>query len=382
MKEDIGIYIHIPFCRSKCYYCNFASYPNLEDMIEKYVDAVCQEILKNSEILSQYNIKTIYIGGGTPSYIDEKYIFKILSTIYLFVYNKDNIKEITLEVNPATYNIDKFKKYKEFGINRISLGVQSTKDDILKSIGRTYKFNDVISTLEAIKKAGILNVSVDLMYPLPGLKFEGFKETLENIVNISDEYNIKHISIYNLEIHPDTRLDFLLKEGFLSLPDEEEEYSMKCLIDDFLPCNDFIKYEISNYAKEGYFSYHNQMYWKQLSYLGFGASASSFMYSTRYSNTSDVKKYIDCIANDISPVDSKEQMDKLELMKEYVILNLRMMNGINIDKFKAKFKTDIYDVFAQEIKQLVSQGLLNVDKNISLTRRGEEVANIVWQQFI
>lgn len=383
MKEDIGIYIHIPFCRSKCYYCDFASYANVDCMIEKYVDSLCSEILQNAELLSQYNIKSIYIGGGTPSYIDEKYIEKILSTIYMFVDDKLNIEEITLEVNPATCNLEKIKCYKALGVNRISLGVQSTHDEVLKNIGRLHKFKDVVSTLEDLKKAEFTNISVDLMYPLPLLNFDKFRESLEKIVNLSEEYNIKHISIYNLEVHSGTKLDFLLKEGFLSLPNEDEEYEMKKLIDSYLPQNGFLKYEISNYAKEGFYSRHNTMYWKQLSYLGFGAGASSFIYSTRYDNTKDIKKYIECIENGLSPVITKEQMDKLDLMREYVILNLRMMQGIDRLSFKSRFKTDIFDIFATEIKSLKAKGLLEVnDINICLTKRGEEVANLVWQEFI
>ncbi len=383
MKEDIGVYIHIPFCKSKCYYCDFASYANIDCMIEKYVNSLCGEILQNAELLSGYNIKSIYIGGGTPSYINEKYIGKILTTLYMFVDDKLNIEEITLEVNPATCNLEKFKSYKALGVNRISLGVQSTHDEVLKNIGRAHKFADVISTLDDLKKAEFINISVDLIYPLPSLDFNKFKESLENIVSLSEKYNIKHISLYNLEVHSGTKLDFLLKEGFLSLPNEDEEYEMKRLIDSYLPQNGFSKYEISNYAKDGFYSKHNTMYWKQLSYLGFGAGASSFIYSTRYDNMKDIKKYVECIENGMSPVIEKEQMDKLDLMKEYVILNLRMMEGIDIVSFRSKFKTDIFDIFATEIKNLRAKGLLEVnDSNICLTKRGEEVANLVWQEFI
>lgn len=383
MKEDIGIYIHIPFCKSKCYYCDFNSFANKEELVEEYVLAVCNEILQNAEILSQSNIKSIYIGGGTPSYIDYKYIEKILSTIYMFVDDIKNIDEITIEVNPVTHNLEKFKKYKEFGINRISLGVQSIFDDVLKNIGRAHRYEDVISTLEDLNKACISNISVDLMYPLPQLTYTMFEETLNKILDMSDKYNIKHISVYNLEVHTGSKLDFLISNNFLSLPDEDEEYKMKKLIDEKLPSYGFYKYEISNYAKKDYYSRHNTLYWKQGHYLGFGAGASSFILSTRYENEKDIKEYIYKINNSINPNITAEQMDKLDLMKEYMILNLRMVQGVDKSLFYAKFKKNVSDIFDTEVKSLIKKGLLEQTKtNIFLTNRGMEVANIVWEEFI
>ena len=383
MKDDIGIYIHIPFCKSKCYYCDFASFVNREDIIEKYVNSLCNEILQKAELLSNLNIKTIYIGGGTPSFIDEKYIKQILDTLYLFVCDKSKIEEITIEVNPGTCTKEKILNYKKYGINRISLGVQSTHNDILKNIGRIHKFEDVLNTLEYIKSANIDNVSVDLMYPLPGLTLKKFENTLDTIINLKDLYNIKHISIYNLEVHENSKLDFLLKEGFLSLPDEDEEYNMKQMLEKKLNKAKFYKYEISNFAIKGYEAKHNLNYWKQKYYLGFGVAASSYMYSTRYDNTKNIEEYINKINNFEDAVISSVQMDKLDTMKEYVILNLRVVEGINIKDFKSKFKTDIFDIFKVEFEKLIKQGLINVSNtNIFLTPRGMEVANIVWQEFI
>lgn len=386
MKEDIGIYINIPFCINKCYYCNFVSYSNVDEKIEKYIDALCVEILKNSEILSQYNMHTIYFGGGTPSYIKAEYIEKIMNTLKLFSkkdeYNNE-FNEVTIEVNPNSITLDKLMKYKNCGINRISVGVQSTHDKVLKNIGRSHNYNDIISALENIKKSGIENVSIDLMYPLPSLDIKMFEASLNTINEFKEKYNIKHVSIYNLEVHKNTKLDFLLKENFLNLPDEDTEYEMKEMLNKKLREFGFKKYEISNYSLEGYESKHNLLYWNQEKYLGFGANASSFFYGSRYTNTDNIDKYIDGIFNDRNIVIQKEELDKLALIKEYIILKLRLETGIDIKKFNQKFDTDIFDLFKQEFDHFIQNGLIIYNKErLYLSKRGQEVANLVWQKFI
>lgn len=392
MRQNIGIYIHIPFCISKCYYCNFISYTNKEKLIEKYIDAVCLEILQNAEILSEYNISTIYFGGGTPSYIDAKYIKKIMNTLSLFK-KEDDFLEVTIEVNPNSVTLEKLILYKNFGINRISIGVQSTHDDILKAIGRKHKLVDVTNTLKYCKEAGFNNISIDLIYPLPNLNFEKFSNTLDYIINIKDEYNIKHISVYNLEVHEGSKLGFLLNEGYLELVDEDTEYQMKELLEEKLEKNGFNKYEISNFSITGFESKHNTSYWNQEMYLGFGVCSSSFFSNTRYKNTDDIEKYIEYINSNISPVESRESLDLLELMKEYIILKLRLTKGFSTLEFK-KFGKDIFDIFGNELKELSENGLIKIEKddnkiitdtdcyNISLTKRGSEIANIVWEKFI
>lgn len=383
MREKIGIYIHIPFCIKKCFYCDFVSYQNKNDLIGKYVDAVCLEILQNSEILSEYDISTIYFGGGTPSMIDSIYIEKIVNTLKLFVSNEDTIKEITIEVNPNSASLDKLESYYDMGINRLSIGLQSSHDKILRNIGRMHTFNDFKEVLKNANTVGFKNISVDLIYPLPGLNLTGFKETLNSIINLKDKFNIKHISVYNLEIHENTRLDFLLKEGFIDLCDEDEEYKMREELNKKLQDNGFIKYEISNYAYPGFESKHNLCYWNQERYLGFGVNASSFFNLKRYKNTSDINKYIDGIYNNKDIVVESEELDKLALMKEYVILKLRLTEGLEVLEFKQKFGIDIFEIFNEELNSLKNDKLISINtKNIFLTKRGEEVANIVWEMFV
>lgn len=383
MRENIGIYIHIPFCKKKCFYCDFVSYENKENLIQEYIDAVCLEILQNAEILSEYNISTIYFGGGTPSLIKVEYIEKILNTLKLFVTNEKEINEITIEVNPNSASLDKLEKYYNLGINRLSIGLQSTHDKILRNIGRLHTFNDFKEVLKNANAVGFKNISVDLIYPLPGLNLSGFKETLNSVIKLKDEFNIKHISVYNLEVHENTRLDFLLKEGFVSLCNEDEEYKMREELNKRLQDNGFVKYEISNYAYPGFESKHNLCYWNQEKYIGFGVNASSFFNLKRYRNTSNIDKYIDGIKNNKNIVVETEELDKLSLMKEYIILKLRLSKGVEISEFKQRFGTDIFDIFNTEFISLKKDNLVNItSKNISLTNRGEEVANIVWEMFV
>lgn len=383
MRENIGIYIHIPFCKKKCFYCDFVSYENKENLIQEYIDTVCLEILQNAEILSEYNISTIYFGGGTPSLIKAEYIEKILNTLKLFVTDEKEIKEITIEINPNSASLDKLEKYYNLGINRLSIGLQSTHDKILRNIGRLHTFNDFKEVLKNANAVGFKNISVDLIYPLPGLNLSGFKETLNSVIKLKDELNIKHISVYNLEVHENTRLDFLLKEGFVSLCNEDEEYKMREELNKRLQDNGFVKYEISNYAYPGFESKHNLCYWNQEKYIGFGVNASSFFNLKRYRKTSNIDKYIDGIKNNKNIVVETEELDKLSLMKEYIILKLRLSKGVEISEFKQKFGTDIFDIFNTEFNSLKKDNLVNItSKNISLTSRGEEVANIVWEMFV
>ncbi|MBR1884425.1 MAG: radical SAM family heme chaperone HemW, partial [Clostridia bacterium] len=350
MNEKIGIYVHIPFCVSKCYYCDFCSFEKKEEYIEKYIDALTQEILSMSEVLSSRKIETIYIGGGTPSYVDSKYIVKIMKVLSMFYLEPP--KEVTIELNPNSVTEGKIKEYLEAGINRFSIGLQCIYDDVLKIIGRTHKFEDYINCLNVLKNNSAENISTDLIYPLPNLDFKRFKAQIDKIINLSKKYPLKHISVYNLEVHEGTKLDFLITEGYVKLADEDEEYKMKDYLENSMMENGFNKYEISNYAILGYESLHNTNYWKQNEYLGFGLNASSFSSSTRYSNTKNLENYIDHFLNgnkEINVQNKDEEMDKLELMKEYVILGLRLKEGLQILEFKNKFKVDIFSIFKDEL---------------------------------
>lgn len=380
MSKEISIYIHIPFCKSKCYYCDFCSKENNnEELVEQYIDSVIKEILNNAELLSEYRIKTIYFGGGTPSYINEKHIEKIMSVLNLFLDGK-NI-ETTIEMNPADCNNDKLESYINMGINRFSLGMQSANDDILKSIGRRHTKADVIKAYNNMINVGIDNISIDIITGLPKDDINSFRETLEFVTSLGE--SIKHVSTYSLEVHEDTKLSTLLETGFLELPSEDEEREMNNLTYNILLSNGYNMYEISNYAKPGFESLHNLTYWNQGCYLGVGVSAASYINGKRYSNICDIKEYIKRINSNKSVVSETEEMDKLDTLKEYIILKLRLVDGVNFNEFKAKFKVNIFDMFKLEIDELLKNKLIEKNENrMYLTKKGRDLANQVWQKFI
>ncbi len=380
MSQELSIYVHIPFCKSKCYYCDFCSKENNDDfVVSQYVDAVIQEILNNAEILSEHEIKTIYFGGGTPSYIGDKYIEKILSVIKLFL--GDRIVETTIEMNPADCTMEKLTNYVNMGINRFSLGMQSANNDVLKAIGRRHTREDVEKAYNNMSKLGIKNISVDVITGLPKDSINTFKDTLMFVTNLGE--NIKHISTYSLEVHENTKLDTLLETGFLNLPSEDEEREMNDLTYNILSKAGYNMYEISNYSKPGYESKHNLTYWNQGYYLGFGVSAASYINGKRYSNVCNINEYIEKISNNQSVILETEELDKLDTLKEYIILKLRLTDGINVDEFKNRFKIDIFDIFKKEIEELISNKLLeNKNNRIFLSKKGRDLANQVWQKFI
>ena len=376
----LGIYIHIPFCKSRCFYCDFCSKVSDDsNIIKEYFNTLAQEIMQNAELLAENEVDTIYIGGGTPSIVPAQYICDILDLISSCTHISDD-PEITIEVNSESVTSEKLEMYRKSGINRISMGLQSVNDNVLKAIGRITTKQMFLDAYNKIKSAGFTNISTDIICGLPQDTIESFKDTLDFVLKLD---SIKHISVYSLELHEKSKLDFLVKNGFVTLPDEDTEREMFYIVKDMLKNNGFEMYEISNFAKSGFKSRHNLKYWSGLPYLGFGASASSFINSTRYSNTSDIKEYIAFKNEACFKKCDVEELDLLDLEKEFVILGLRKTDGININEFKSRFKVDIYSIFGQEINKFLNNGLLEKNgENIRLTDRGQDLANTVWQEFI
>lgn len=372
----LGAYIHIPFCASKCFYCDFYSCVNKTNMRE-YIDAVIKEIMSETELLSVRCLNTIYIGGGTPSVIDSKYIVKLLDVLKLFAVED---AEITIEVNPESVTEQKLQDYFDAGVNRISIGLQSANETTLKKIGRIATLKDFENAYNSAIKVGFKNISCDVMLGLPDETIDMFENTVNYVLSLD---RITHISAYSLEVHENTKLDFLVNNNFVTLPDENIEREMKYMLDKKLEEAGFNRYEISNYSKQGFESKHNLKYWNQEQYLGFGAAASSFVNSIRYTNIQNIDNYIQNIDNGSSNKQDIEEMDKLAFIKEYIILRLRLKEGINLTKFKAKFKQDIYELYKENIDKLINEGLLQkTGDNLSLTYKGEDLANVVWQEFI
>ena len=377
MKE-LGIYIHIPFCKSKCIYCDFISFANKEKIIEKYIECLKKETKSKEE--NDCIIDTIYIGGGTPSFIDSKYIKEIVETIK----SKFKIKqeaEITIEVNPGTVNEAKLKDYKRTGINRISIGLQSTNNKTLKQIGRIHTYEEFLNTYNLARNVGYKNINVDLMLALPNQTLEEMEESVKKVI----ELNPEHISIYSLILEEGTKMEELVNNKKIKLPSEELERKMYWNIKDKLEQNGYIHYEISNFSKEGFESKHNTNCWSQKEYLGFGLAAHSYINNKRFCNIKNIEEYIKNIENNNikSNIQICEIQNEEENKKEYMLLNLRKIKGVDIQKFKNNFVDNPIYLYHKELKKLVKQELIEVDfNNIKLTNKGLDLANLVWEEFI
>ena len=375
MKE-LGIYVHIPFCKQKCSYCDFISYCDKNDLIEKYIKALKQEI-ENSSV-NEYEISTIYIGGGTPSYIESKYISEILKTIKQ-KYNISKNVEITIEVNPGTVTKEKLRDYVEAGINRISIGLQSCNNNLLKMIGRIHTYEEFLSTYKLAREVGFKNINVDLMIGLPNQTLDDVKKSLEEISKLNPE----HISVYSLIVEEGTPIEKKIAKGQLKLPNEELEREEYWEVKKFLENLGYKHYEISNFAKTGYESKHNLNCWEQKEYLGFGAAAHSYMKKTRYSNTENIEKYINQEMQSEQLHIVHEVQKEEEQKKEYMLLGLRKIDGVQISSFKNKFGCNPIMEFKNELNKLTQEGLIEIDLDqIKLTEKGIDLANIVWEEFI
>ena len=375
MKE-LGLYIHIPFCKKKCDYCDFISYSGKESCIKEYVEAIKNEIkFELNNILksnSDYKVTTIYIGGGTPSYIESDYIVDIMNTIKEFI-SLENI-EITIEVNPGTVTIKKLEDYKNAGINRLSIGLQETNNDLLKSIGRIHTYEEFLNTYKTAKKAGFENINVDLMIGLPNQSIENIKNSLEKIIALNPE----HISVYSLILEEGTRLYDKYENGEIELPDEELERNMYWYVKNTLENASYTHYEISNFAKRGYESKHNLNCWEQKEYLGFGVAAHSYMNGKRYSNDPKGSDPFGSFEKTIHEVQTEDDM-----RKEYMMLGLRKIEGVSIQKFKNKFGENPIFLFKNELSKLVQEDLIKIEgDNIKLTNNGLDLANQVWEKFV
>ncbi len=382
MNNNFGIYIHIPFCKRKCSYCDFISFSNKDSLIEGYVEALKKEI--EDFDFSKCNVTTIYLGGGTPSYIKEEYIKEILELlkeklINNKVYWKDI--EITIEVNPGTVTKEKLETYKEAGVNRLSIGLQSTNNSLLKQIGRIHKFEDFLDTYNLAKEVGFDNINVDLMIALPNQSIEDIKESLEKVVNL----NPNHISVYSLIVEEGTLLEKQIDEGKMQLPSDEEERRMYWYVKNFLELHGYNHYEISNFSKKGKESKHNLNCWNQEEYIGFGLAAHSYIDGIRFCNTSNLEEYIDNIKNNSLDKNREieERQEKEDKEKEFMMLGFRKIEGVDISKFKEKYQENPLYLFRKELDKLVSEGLIEVDLNsIRLTNKGLDLANLVFEEFI
>ena len=378
-KKMLGLYVHIPFCKKKCDYCDFISFANKSNVIEQYVNAVKCEINSYSNYKEEYKIKTIYFGGGTPSYIESKYIVDILNTIK----NKFTVlknAEITIEINPGTVDRKKLEDYIGSGINRISFGLQSVDDKLLKNIGRIHSFEDFLYSYNLAKEVGFKNINVDLMIGLPTQNIQDIEKSLNKILELSPE----HISVYSLILEEGTTLELKVKNKELYIPSDAQERNMYWKVKKELEKNGYIHYEISNFSKVGYESKHNVSCWNQEEYIGIGIAAHSYINNTRYSNTDNLEEYIKKSEDNINEIRQiHEVQNKKDKMNEYMILGLRKIQGIKISEFKNKFIDNPIYIYREQLNRLTTQELIVIDEdNIRLTNKGIDLANLVWEEFI
>ena len=373
MKE-IALYIHVPFCKQKCLYCDFPSYASLENLMDDYVDALCMEIQEKAK---EYLISSIFIGGGTPSYLNKNQIEKLLNSINKL--NKTKNMEFSMECNPGSLDEEKLKTMFLGGVNRISIGLQAVQDSLLKSIGRIHTYREFVENFNLARKIGFKNINVDLMFGLPNQKISHWKESLETIANIKPE----HISSYSLIIEEGTCFYNMWNKDKLNLPSEEDEREMYSMTKEILKSHGYKQYEISNYSKEGYECLHNKVYWQCKPYLGVGTSASSFLNEYRFKNIDKVKEYIKRINNNESVVEEKLKNSIEDDIEEFMFMGLRLIEGVCKREFELRFGRNIRSIYNEIIDKNISMGLLEEDNNIlRLTSKGVELSNVVMSDFI
>lgn len=385
--NELGIYIHIPFCMQKCLYCDFVSFPNKLELQEKYVNKLIEEIEHEKELFKQYKVTTIYIGGGTPSTIESKYIRQILEKIKENINimgingeNKGEKIEVTIEVNPGAVTRQKLLEYRQSGVNRLSIGLQSTNNELLKEIGRIHTYEDFVQTYELATEVGFENINVDLMIGLPNQTIQDIKDILKKIIHIEPQ-KPQHISVYSLIVEPETPIEKLIESGVMTLPTDEEERKQYQYVKNMLELEGYKHYEISNFALNGKESKHNTNCWKQKEYIGFGVAAHSYIDKKRFSNTENMEEYLKEDWRKIKTVHEVQIQEEQE--KEYMLLGLRQLDGVKVSEFKAKFGKNPIFTFRKELEKLVSEGLLEINLDvIRLTRKGLDLANLVWEEFV
>lgn len=387
------LYVHIPFCVRKCAYCDFLSFAAEDELKERYTDALIKELGSLSGLLMTAPVfDTVFIGGGTPSLLEPEIAEKLLSVVSPMV-KKDG--EFTIECNPGTLNPDKLRMYRKYGINRLSIGLQSADDGELAELGRIHRYGDFLESYEAARSAGFNNINIDLMSGLPGQTVACFEKTLRTVAKLG----CVHMSVYGLIIEPGTVFFDMYHEGrkkdingaerhFVPLPSEEEEREMYHITQRVLADYGFSRYEISNYAKPGYECRHNLGYWTGEEYIGAGIGAASYFKNERYRNTADIGKYIEYASNGdwdslYALREEREHIGNDEKVEEYIILRLRLTEGFSKEEFKKKFGFPVTERYSKIIEKHINNGLLtDAGDRLFLSERGLDLSNSVMSDFL
>lgn len=366
-----GIYIHIPFCKKKCYYCDFFSIASSSRKIE-YIESLIKEINLRKEYLGDDIIKSIYFGGGTPSLLEIDELNRILNQIENYFKLSENC-EITIEVNPEDINEEYIELLSDTKVNRISIGIQSLNDNILKFLGRRHNSQKAYEVVRLFQKAGFINISIDLIYGIPGLSIKQLTDTLDKII----ELNLMHISTYHLTIEPKTVLYKKLTDNKINIISEEESLWQYNIIKEKFRKYDYEQYEISNFAKNNLFSIHNVGYWTQQKYLGIGASAHSYDGNSRQWNVSDVKKYIESL-NKGNIACEIEYLSNNDKYNEYIMTRLRTKWGINLEEIEQLFGNDLYKYFIDNSRKFIENNdLYQNHENILITEKSLYISDYI-----
>lgn len=373
-KKSLSIYVHIPFCNSKCDYCSFVSMVASPEEKHRYVTNLMNEIkLQSKNYREFYSVSSIYIGGGTPSCLDNYYIRDLLSCIYKNFAVK-NSAEITLEINPNSVDQTKIREYIMSGINRFSIGLQSISAKVLKSMGRTHSLADYKKTVDIIREFSVKNISTDIIIGYPNQKLIDVKETINYLIKLG----IPHISAYMLQVEKGTKLKKLVDNGSLGVPDDDTVVKMYDTVVDILTKNGYKRYEISNFAKPTYESYHNKVYWKRKDYLGVGLAAHSYIDGTRFANTENLTEYNEKLEKSLTiPTKYSKTLTTEEKKEEAVMLSLRTSDGLDLDAYKKEFGENFLAKKKDKIAELIKNKFLILTKENKLvcTNSGYLVLN-------
>ena len=378
-NKPLELYFHIPFCVRKCLYCDFLSGAYDKVMQEAYMKALLDEVRGRAGDYSAYEVQTLFIGGGTPSVVDASWINKLLETVKEH-FSMAADAEISMEVNPGTVDYEKLLCYRQAGINRLSIGLQSANEEELKTLGRIHSFEQFQDTYRWALQAGFANCNVDVMGALPGQSMETYKKTLEAVLSLIPPP--KHISAYSLIVEEGTPFAELAEQNKLKLPEEEAEREMYWETHRILERAGYEHYEISNYALPEFACRHNIGYWERIDYLGFGIGAASLVNNQRFSNESDIEKYLSF------PMDCRREPVSLtaeEQMEEFMFLGLRLLKGICIKTFEENFGVSLQEIYGNVIEKNVRDGLLRFCEDgeyLALTERGIDISNYVLAQFL
>ncbi|GIN70990.1 coproporphyrinogen III oxidase [Bacillus sp. J14TS2] len=370
-------YIHIPFCEHICYYCDFNKFFLKGQPVDEYLQSLFHEFKLTMDQKSTQDLATIFVGGGTPTALNERQLECLCKGIREGLpFTKG---EFTFEANPGDLSKEKLKILADYGVNRLSFGVQSFSNELLEKIGRSHRVDDVYRSIEQAKEVGFENISIDLIYALPGQTIEDFQDTLQKALAL----DLPHYSGYSLIVEPKTIFYNLMRKGKLPLPSEDEEADMYRLLMEEMEKKGLRQYEISNFSRSEFESKHNLIYWNNEEYYGFGAGAHGYINGTRYSNAGPLKKYMEPISEGKLPIFSENSPTMKEKLEEEMFLGLRKTKGVSISHFQKKFSLDPFQTFRSAIKEMIERDLLEIaDDHIRLTEKGRFLGNVVFQAFL